>query len=481
MATRFHLSTSVNARLSLAWISLAATLAILALTTCARAAVVSVGSVDPIPPTNGGTFPNSSELTVGEGTDDTENDIWGYVSLNGGTLLQYGSLIIGEQDGYFGQVNVDGNFLAGQITQFNFTAQGSSSIPTVQVGREGTAWLNVGGGSWMTLTNSNGDMSMGSRVTGIGHTTVSDQFTLVTIGRNLLVGQHGIGTLDVRDGAIVRTLSTSASSFIGIGVNNFGVGTVHVDGEGSVLRAGSNLVVSGNSVLTPTEFGQGTLRISNGGVVDVDNGVTLFSTPRISVGPRGRIELDEGTLIGYTPVLTTEFGIHVNGFLGGSGLVRGSVAFTENSFLESHAGDFLRFSGNVNNQGSVTVDNSEMWFFANFTNNAPSLGVAPGRISLENGTIRFTEPLVNGGVISSAAGSNNIFGSIINNERVVVARDTVASFYGDFTNNGTGTVTVLPGGNALFLANIFFTDTTVVSPGPLGLVVGIGEGNSTLR
>jgi hypothetical protein len=132
------------------------------LTTCASAAVVSVGSVAPIPPTNGGTFPTPSELTVGEGTDDTENDIWGYVSLNGGTLLQYGSLIIGEQDGYFGQVNVDGNFLAGQITQFNFTAQGSSSSPTVQVGREGTAWLNVGGGSWMTLTNTNGDMSIGT-------------------------------------------------------------------------------------------------------------------------------------------------------------------------------------------------------------------------------------------------------------------------------------------------------------------------------
>jgi T5SS/PEP-CTERM-associated repeat protein len=482
MSTCSYIRASVSARKHSIAVTLIAAATSLLLPCVARAEVLSIGAVSPVPPVGGGTFSSSTQLLIGEGDDDTEGDIWGYVSINNGTLLQYGSLIVGDEDGYFGQVNVSSNFFAGQISQFNFSAQGSTSNPTVQIGREGTGWLNLSGGSTMNLTNNGGDLSIGVRSreaghngTGVGYATVKDQFTIMTIQDNLFVGQFGIGTLDVLNGAIVRTLTSNSSSFIGIGTNDSGVGLVKVDGQGSVLRAGSNLVVSGNSVTLPTEFGQGTLRISNGGIVDVDNGVTFTNEPRVIVGPRGRIELDEGSLFGFTPALG--FGITVDGFLGGSGLVRGSVALTETAFLESHAGDFLRFTGNVDNQGSLTIDNSEMWFLADFINNAPALGVPPGRIALQNGTVRFAEPLINDGVISSAYGTNDIHGEVINNERVVVARDTVASFYGDFTNNGTGTVTVLPGGNALFLANIFFTDTTVTSPGPLGLVVGIGEGN----
>lgn len=483
MSTRFHIRAFVIARQqSMAVALFVASATMLTQPFVTRADVLSVGAVTPVPPTNGGVFSSGTQLLVGEGDDDTEGEIWGYVSIDDGTLLQYGSLIVGDEDGYFGQVDVNSNFFAGQRSQFNFSGQGSSSSPTVQIGREGTGWLNLTSGSTMTLTNTSADMSIGVRSreagqngTGVGYVTVKDQFTIMTIQDNLFVGQSGIGTLDVLNGAIVRTINTGASNFISIGTNDSGVGLVKVDGQGSVLRTGSNLIVSGNAVTLPTQFGQGTLRISNGGIVDVDNGVTFNNEPRVIVGTRGRIELDNGSLFGFTPALG--FGITVNGFLGGDGLVRGSVELTETAFLESHAGDFLRFTGDVDNQGSLTIDNSEMWFLADFINNAPALGVPPGRIALQNGTVRFAEPLINDGVISSAYGTNDIHGDVINNERVVVARDTVASFYGDFTNNGTGTVTVLPGGNALFLANIFFTDTTVTSPGPLGLVVGIGEGN----
>ncbi len=424
----------------------------------ANADVFTVGAVSPVPPVAGGVFSSFTELSVGTGNDNTENNIWGFVSVDDGTLLQYGRLIVGDEDGFFGNVGLTGNFLTGVITQVNFSASGSANNPTIQVGNQGTGWLNLSGGSMLTTTNSSGNMSIGRDFSGVGYATVTDQFTLLTVEDSIFVGQNGIGTLDVLQGAIVRTIDRGVNQFVGIGTNAFGVGRVVVDGQGSVLRSASSLVVSGNNVSTPTEFGQGTLRISNGGIVDVDNG----TNPRINVGPLGRIELAGGTLIGFTPL--TGFGTTVRGYLGGSGLVRGSVGFAENAIVEANPGDLLRFSGPVENQGSITVDRGEVWFLNDMTNNAPSIGIPPGRISLENGTVRFSQQLINNGVISSASGSNNIHGEIINNERVIVARDTVATFF-DFFDPSIGIIDVLPGGNALFLADLTFQAASVLQVG----------------
>ena len=46
---------------------------------------------------------------------------------------------------------------------------------------------------------------------------------------------------------------------------------------------------------------------------------------------------------------------------------------------------------------------------------------------------------------------------------IVVARDTVATFHDSV--NSTGTITVLPGGNALFLADLTFTATAALEMG----------------
>ena len=437
--------------------------------------VVSVGAVTaPVLPLPFGGGTSTGQLVVGSGTDDTSNDIWGWVSVDDGTLLQYGTLVVGDNEGFFGQINVSGNFLAGANTKLNFSGQGGGiGDPTVQIGNEGTAYLNVVGGSTMTLTNQSGDMSIGFASTGVGYATISDQFTILTVNDFLTVGQRGIGTLNVLNGALARTLSTSSSRFIGIGTEASGVGTVIVDGQGSVLRSGNSLVVSGNSTTTPTAYGQGTLKISNGAFVDVDN-TTLA---RVTVGSLGRIELDGGTLIAKTPTLTPivpvvlsdvpeNYGTAVNGYLGGSGLVRGSVYLGGGASTEANAGDVLRFDSIVSNQGSISVIGGEMQFLSKFTNNVALPGPPPatalpaspsGRISLENGgTIRFPQTLttVNDGVLSNARGATYIHGAITNNGEIVVARDATATFYD--TVNNAGTLTVKPGGNALFLADLMF-------------------------
>jgi T5SS/PEP-CTERM-associated repeat protein len=469
---------------------------------------------------NGGT--SSGQLIVGNGTDDTSNNIFGWVSIDEGTLLQYGSLVLGDNEGFFGEVNVEGNFFGGPFTQLNLSSIGSSGNPTVQVGNEGTGTLNLDAGARMNLTNNSGFFSIGVESTGVGYVDVQDQFTMLTVPQNFVVGQSGFGTLTVADGAFVRTTQNSRSNYVSIGRDVTGVGNVFVDGTGTLLRSASTLrvgesglgylsvtngamvdVIDGSTPLIgpPPPFmsiganatgvgsvlvdglnsrllvrrdlqvgglGQGTLTVSDGGIVQILDNPLLV--PTIVVGPYGRVVLDGGTLAGSTPDATpppgmpATFGTNLQGFLGGSGLVRGTVQVGENAFVETEAGDLLRFEGAVSNQGAVTVDGGEIQFNKQFSNNAAVGPIPPGRISVENGgTIRFRELLTNNGVLSSAHGATNIHGEIDNPGNIVVARDTVATFY-DLVNN-TGTITVKPGGNALFLTDLVFLGLSLVQLG----------------
>jgi T5SS/PEP-CTERM-associated repeat protein len=236
-----------------------------------------------------------------------------------------------------------------------------------------------------------------------------------------------------------------------IGLNATSVGSVVVDGAGSLLQMRDALVVG--------FAGLGSLEIRNEGLVNVID----KTVDSVYVGPLGRVELAGGTLAGSSPALP-DYGTTVDGFLGGSGLVRGTVQFNDGSVLEAYAGDLLKFQDNVSNQGSITIDEGEAQFLAGFTNNALGIFAASGRISLEHsGTVRFAQPLTNNGVLSNAHGATNIHGQIDNAGDIVVARDTVATFY-DSVNN-TGTITVLPGGTALFLADLTFTAVAALEMG----------------
>jgi T5SS/PEP-CTERM-associated repeat protein len=505
-------SLSSHARFS----ALIALLALLCPAKLLVAEVLTVGEVTPVPPTIGGTF--SSQLVVGgtangnsNGSDS--NEIWGLVSIDDGTILQYGSLIVGYDPGYFGQLDVTGDFLAGKVTQLNLSSSSSAAGSTAIIGSRGTGWLNVNGGARLTFINSSGDLSLGSQPSGVGYATISDRFTLVTLSDSMYVGQKGVGDLQILNGALVRMLDFSTSRVVSIGVDPGSNGSVTVDGQGTLLRSAANLrvgesgqgsleisraamvdvglpnaplipgypsvriginansvgsvVVDGTGSLLQThdtlvvgDAGLGTLKIRNGGQVNIIDKTAVDS---VDVGSLGRIELAGGTLSGSSPALP-DYGTNVDGFLGGSGLVRGTVQFNDTSVLEAYFGDMLKFQDDVSNQGAFTVDGGELQFLAGLTNNAQGIFSAPGRISLEHsGTLRFAQTLTNNGVLSNAHGVTNIHGMIDNPGDIVVARDTVATFHDSV--NSTGTITVLPGGNALFLADLTFTATAALEMG----------------
>ena len=424
----------------------------LCLASRATAAVKAIGSVNPVPPTVGGIF--VTPWIVGD-DQAADADLRAWATIDAGTALQYGSLIVGDEQGFVGVVNLLGDFLNGINTKLTFSSAGSSSNPTVQVGGDGTGYLNVRGGTTMTLSNAQGNMSIGQEETGVGYVTVADPFTMLTVDEDLFVGKKGIGRLEVLSGGLVRTLDTSTSHAIHIGSDATGVGTAIVDGPGSVLRAGSSLVVGGAGI--------GTLTISNHAIVDVDN----IANAAITVGQLGRLILSGGTLIGPTPTAAGAYGTTVFGMLGGSGLVRGTVNLADVSSVEAGPGDLLQFNGAVLNQGALTVDRGEVQFLESVFNNSQIAATnAPGRITLKDGTVRFPSDAItpNAGVIASTRGTNDIHGRIINTGTIVVASETVAVFH-DSVSSGGGTVQVLPRGNALFLSDLTFTSSAALSLG----------------
>src|SRR5436305_1622303 len=95
------------------WSLLAAVVALLiSLNASSRlaASVGTAGSVTPVPPSGGGTFTNA--WLVGEQIT-SGSDPRGWAKIDGGTALQYGTLIVGDQAGFTGQLSVVGDFANG--------------------------------------------------------------------------------------------------------------------------------------------------------------------------------------------------------------------------------------------------------------------------------------------------------------------------------------------------------------------------------
>jgi T5SS/PEP-CTERM-associated repeat protein len=392
--------------------------------------VTFFGSVDPEPPGDGDV---ESTLTVGL-ADDDDPDLRGYVSIDGGTTLEYDGLIVGDDEGYHGQMIISGTLTPGGQTSLALEEGGTTSVPTVQVGHEGVGQLTIEGGGSMILNNSNADLSIGVEASGVGTLIVKDIFSLVVIPDSHLIGDEGIGRMEILAGGIVHNTDTTNTAIIGATAT--GVGTVLVDGAGSIWKIDDDLVIGGD--------GLGTLTVSSQGLIDADQSNALTT-----IGKSGRLELAGGTFAGQN--------IALGGYLGGSGLVRGSVTGSVDALIDVPAGSLLQFANDLSNQGSIRVRGGEVEFLADLDNLASGGESAPGRITLEQGRVRFAQPLTNNGVIASAAGTNHLHGAITNGATgaIVVASDSVGIFHDTVVMEG-GSLDLLAGANALFLADLTF-------------------------
>lgn len=289
---------------------------------------------------------------------------------------------------------------------------------------------------------------IGGQPEGIGLVTITDfnsgtGFTSTWTTNSLTVADEGTGRLEVRNGAIVNVDfagNPGAGDFV-IGNDSGSVGTVIVDGLGTLLRLGDESTVGID--------GTGLLQVSNDGYVIATNGT---GTDMFTIGLHGRVELDQGRL-------------RTDSFVNAGAIVGSGRVDSESAIVNSATGRFEVSSGNrlvvaapVSNSGEIVARGGEIEFQQAVTNSNASAVT-----TLQNGTVRFPSAGFGydstAGTLATTDGTNDIYGTVRlqgATSRIVAGGESTAVFHQLVTNSG-GTIEVFPGSSAIFLQGLTTT------------------------
>ena len=206
----------------------------------------------------------------------------------GGVLSSFNGVAatLGDAAGAAGTLNMN-------VGAFNVTGSDFTQTQLI-VGNHGVGALNVNSGADVNVPGSNSKVSLGHHADGSGAVTISGAGSTFTSNNQLWVGELGSGALTVKNGGALITSSPAGFSNT-IGTFAGSSGMVTVTGAGSTWT-NSNTLHVGNS-------GSGALTIANGGRFIHTNGFV----PII-------IESDEGgtaTVTGPGSSLTTPGTIYV--------------------------------------------------------------------------------------------------------------------------------------------------------------------------
>ncbi|KZL06558.1 Extracellular serine protease precursor [Pseudovibrio sp. Ad26] len=214
-------------------------------------------------------------------------------------------------------------------------------------GNHSTDWFAED--NWSNDIIPNGARSVYIDTTAPNPTTVTDKTTNGTAkAKNLSVGYNGEGTLTISDGGVVN------SNYGYIGYNRGSTGAVEVTGIGSTwVNSGIELAVG--------EYGNGTLTVSDGGMVSNwygHIGYSNGSTGSVEVTGTGSTWVNSGILaVGGSGngILTVSDGGTVNSDYGYVGRYKGSTSIVEVTGTGSAWGNSGNLSVGRDGGGSLTV------------------------------------------------------------------------------------------------------------------------------
>lgn len=324
----------------------------------------------------------------------------GTLNIETGGTYTTRTLAIGQGAGSDGTVNVDGN---GSVLRQN---SDGALVPFTLVGQDGVGRLNVTNGGDVIVDDPNrfGGFQVGVEVGSNGTVTVDGAGSSITAGRVTSIGRLGAGALSVSNGGTFQTSRLFAAQSLG------GTGQVDIDGAGSALNLlGTDGAGNGPLALIGRD-GVATMDVTNGAVVNLDpNGEAVTG-------------LSGGLLIGGASSATGAG----NGTVNVTGA--GSAINIANPFASMQVGRNGIGALNITGGGKIT--------------NAPGDGVAiVGRTGISTGTV-----LISGTDSEWQAGSHLFVGTEIDfTNRFVVA------------GGGSGSITVEDGGTlgsrSIFIEN----------------------------
>lgn len=348
------------------------------------------GEVDPLEPVTVGPFP------FGEPVGDPR----GAIVVDGGSLLEVGQLLVGDEDSALARVEV-----IGAQTKLQVNGEGDSSLA---VGRRGSGYLKIDDGAWVSvgsIENRSGVMTIGNTGQVFGSSPAASvevlgESAFLTVGRELIVGEGVTSSLSIRDGAVVRV---GGDYDPGVTIN----GVVEVSGARAELQTPA-LTIGSTSSRTPITYGE--LWIRDGAIVRSHH----VESAGAILGDGSRIVLDGGTLA--LPIN------ELSGTLQGSGTVTESLALRTSGQVLVNAGEDLLVQGEIESLGTVAVTDGALSVYGALVNqdlgeSAGSLEFTGSEIDLLGGldnrgpltvtdsTLRITRSTIDGRNLLSSSGS----------------------------------------------------------------------------
>ena len=252
-----------------------------------------------------------------------------------------------------GQINLGGQALIGQSAgEFGWaTLTGEGAYLTtggnVGVGSAGTGTLDVEAGADVDVGNI---LNIGQAAGSTGTTTITGSGSTLDTTDDLVVGSSGNGTLNILDGANVRTGILSK-----IGSEAGSTGEVTVSGAGSHWNADYSFLEPGeviiiNSGLDVGSSGNGTLNIEDGG--QVSSGIAVIAA--------GEGSVSTATVSGAGSQWSIPNRFQVGG--GGNGTLTIEDGGVVNSGGESYVGSFEEGNVTVTGAGSQWNHNATLVF-----------------------------------------------------------------------------------------------------------------------
>ena len=245
----------------------------------------------------------------------------GIVTLSG----EDANFTIGRNVGSTGEVTIEEN---SQVTV-------TGSDARIFVARDGEGTLQILSGSTV-LVQSTDTVDTGVQISDDrdgdgkaqnGTLTVDDaQLTVNAIDAFINVGRDGVGEMTVQNGGIVSIEGTGGFGFLGVGRSGKGTLNVLTGGQVNVSDTGG-----ASDVFVAQESGSEGLVVVDGNGSMLDAGSLLaigFDFDLATPGGTGTVSVRNGGVI-----KATETHIGPNGFLGGNGTVMGSV-FNDGGFFD---------------------------------------------------------------------------------------------------------------------------------------------------
>jgi len=411
----------------------------------------------------------SGNLTVGyRGNGTLEIKDGGVVIIEGFSTTLYTK--IGDQSGAIGNVTVSGE---GSRLETGTIFLGAS-------GGEGTLTIENGGTVFSDgRLNGIPTVEIGNTPTASGHVFVKDTGSTWTHFGSLAVGYTGTGTLEIKDGGVVKiesdkTASPPVTGSVIIGYRGTSDGSVTVSGPGSEWKIASWLAVGWE--------GKGSLEITDGGVVSSGGHLESAVTPigyyfgsTGSVMVRGTDSRWETT----TPVYIGEYGdgtltVTDNGYAGSESLY--VVGFAEYSVGALN----IATGGTVENTNTYVAYHAGSKGTINIGSAVGSAPVAPGTLNAEHVVFKAGDGLL---VFNHTDTSGNyIFAPVIKGGDASTGTHAVDVYAGTTVLTGVGSdyfapTTIYGGILAAGKADVFSpnSDYDVRSAGGLDL-----RGNSQI-